>query len=461
MNARALPNRSTARFGLRVNFSWMLVGSVVYSACQWGELVVLTKLGSPVMVGQFALGLSIVVPVMAFATLKTRLVQATDADADYTYADYLTLRLVTTALALMVIIGLALFVDYDQSTALVIIAVGAAKGIESLSDIIYGLFQQHERMDRMAKSLLLRGPLALVALGLGVFLTGSVVWGAVGMAAVWLAVLVLYDLRNAARTLAPASGTARTRVHWTQAVQLSRSPRRLANLAWLALPLGIVVALESFGTNIPRYFVERELGLYFLGIFAAMAYLKRAGIVVITALGLSASSRLSVYYAGGEWRAFRSLLLRLVGLGAFIGGAGLLLTALFGRPVMTLMYQPEYALYQSVLMVIVAAAAIDFIGTGADYGVTATRHFRQQMMLFIIVTASTLAAAALLVPAYGLMGAAVALLIAAIVRLAGNGVIVLLALRGRANGADGLTAAVPFSLRAMIDREDEPPHQTD
>jgi O-antigen/teichoic acid export membrane protein len=238
-----------------------------------------------------------------------------------------------------------------------------------------------------------------------------------------------YDLRHAAWASDPDQIAGAPQPHWLQGFQISRNRSALLSLAWLALPLGIVVTLESLATNIPRYFVERELGLYFLGIFAAMAYLKRAGIVVITALGLSASSRLSIHYAAGNKRGFRSLLLRLVGLGGLIGAAGLLLTALFGRQVMTIMYRPEYALYQDVLLVIVAAAAIDFIGTGADYGVTATRHFRQQMVLFAVIIVCMVIASAVLVPAHGLMGAAEALLITAVVRVAGNGLIVWAALR--------------------------------
>jgi hypothetical protein len=37
---------------LRWNFSWTFVGNIIYSACQWGMLVVLAKIGNPEMVGQ-------------------------------------------------------------------------------------------------------------------------------------------------------------------------------------------------------------------------------------------------------------------------------------------------------------------------------------------------------------------------------------------------------------------------
>ncbi len=64
---------------LRSNFVWTLSGNLVYAACQWGMLVVLARMGNAEMVGQFALALSIITPVLMFTNLQLRSVQATDA----------------------------------------------------------------------------------------------------------------------------------------------------------------------------------------------------------------------------------------------------------------------------------------------------------------------------------------------------------------------------------------------
>lgn len=130
-------------------------------------LVVLAKLGSPQSVGQFVLGLAIVVPIMSFGTMKTRLVQATDAKREYLFKDYLGLRIITTVIASIAVVVITYMFGYQRETTLVILAVTAAKAFESISDVIYGLLQQRERMDFVSKSLLIRGPLALIGLGLG------------------------------------------------------------------------------------------------------------------------------------------------------------------------------------------------------------------------------------------------------------------------------------------------------
>src|SRR5208283_4635069 len=143
--------------------------------CNWGILMVLAKLGSPEWVGQFALGLALTAPVIMLTNLQLRVIQATDARREYRFGHYLALRLVTTALSLFVIAGIAC--GYRLGTALVILAVGLAKAFASLSDVVYGLLQAHERMDRIALSMMIKGQLSLAALGATVFFTGSIVWG--------------------------------------------------------------------------------------------------------------------------------------------------------------------------------------------------------------------------------------------------------------------------------------------
>ncbi|MEP6934845.1 MAG: lipopolysaccharide biosynthesis protein, partial [Nitrospirota bacterium] len=164
------------------NFSWTISGDVIYAACQWGMLIVLAKLGSPEMVGQFALGLAVTAPVIIFANLALRQIQSTDVRNEFEFGDYLALRLLTTGLALLVILGIAGFAGYRREAVLVILALGLAKAIEAISDIFYGILQRHEQMAFIAKSKIIKGPLSLLCLAILVYVTESVHWAAIGLA---------------------------------------------------------------------------------------------------------------------------------------------------------------------------------------------------------------------------------------------------------------------------------------
>jgi len=401
---------------LRSNFSWTFAGNVVYAGCQWGMLMVLAKLGSPEWVGQFALGLALTAPIIMLTNLQLRAIQATDARREYRFGHYLALRLATTALSFLVIAGIAC--GYRLETALVILAVGLAKAFESMSDVVYGLLQAHERMDRIALSMMIKGPLSLVALGLVVYLTASIAWGALALAGVWGLLLITYDIPNGIRLLDGEEGFGPC---WDF---LS-----LARLAWLALPLGIVMMLISLNANIPRYFIERYRGERELGIFAALAYLMVAGNTVVSALGQSASPRLAHYHTQGDGHAFRQLLIKLVGLGAGMGVVALLVALIAGREILTTLYRPEYAQHAELFTWMSVHATTLYLASFLGYGMTAARHFRSQIPLFGLCVITAALGCLWLVPRFGLLGAVWASLAASILQLVGSVAIIAFALR--------------------------------
>ena len=333
------------------------------------------------------------------------------------------MRLITFTLALLIIAGIVGVSGYQRETAQVILVIGLAKGFDSISDIFYGLAQKYERMDRIAISLMLRGPLSLLGMGLGVYLTSQVFWGAVGFAVAWGLVMILYDLQSGRfilKSLAQGSigsnppterGNESIRPHWCF--------RTLIRLARLALPLGLVMMLMSLNNNVPRYFIKHSFGEGELGIFAALASITGMGIIVIYALGHSASPRLAKYYAAGNKAAFLSLLAKIVMLGAIIGVAGIVVVLLGGKTLITLLFHPEYAEHTDVLLWLMISGGVSYVAHYITTGITAAKYLRIQTPIYALATMSSVIACFWLIPAFGLMGAPLALLLAAFVQLLG------------------------------------------
>lgn len=403
---------------LRRNFSWTFIGNLIYSGCQWGMLVVLAKLGNPEMVGTFTLGLAVTAPVMMFSNLQLRDIQTTDAKNHYLFNDYLGLRLITTGLALPIILWITLATGYKGETAIVIILIGFAKGLESISDVFYGLLQKHEKMDRMAVSVMMKGPLSLLMLSIGTYISGSIVWGVLGLVIAWACILLIWDIPSyrwlinkfTSEGEIPDSLEGKTATPRWQLGTIRR-------LIWLSLPLGLVMMLISLNANIPRYFLEHSLGKKELGVFAALAYLIVAGNMVVSALGGAARPRLAKYYAGGNVSAYQKLLLQLVAIACLLGLSGILVAWVAGGQILTIVYQPEYAKYTELLIWLMVTAGIGYVSSFLGEGMTAARYFRTQIPLFIIVTSTSAIASCWFIPRNGLKGAAIALMIAEIVRI--------------------------------------------
>jgi O-antigen/teichoic acid export membrane protein len=392
---------------LRLNFSWTLVGNIVYAGTQWGILVLLARLGNPEAVGQFSLGLAIVAPIMLFANLQLRAVQATDARLQFQFRDYAGFRILLTVMAVSVIFGVSGAL-YRGETALTIAAFALSKGIESLSDVVYGLWQQQERMDLIAKSLMLRGVLALIATAV-CFAVFHTVWIAVcGMTVAWAGVFAAFDVRRGVR-VAREMG---------QSVIPRFSGSRMKQLVGLSLPLGIVSMLLSLNANIPRYMISHFRSVRELGIFSALGYILMAGTMIVGALGQSATPRLALYASQGRTREFRGLSYRLLLIGMTLGICGVVAALAFGRQIVALIYGREYAQNHELFLWLMAAAAAGYMASFAGYSLTAARHFQVQMPLFSFITALTLVLCYVMVKAGGPVGAAKGLAVIGLVQLA-------------------------------------------
>ncbi|MGA7240359.1 MAG: hypothetical protein WBY44_32040 [Bryobacteraceae bacterium] len=408
---------ATPGLSLRSNFAWILTGNVVYAICQCGAIVALAKLGSSSMVGQFSLGLAIAAPVLMFTNLNLRAVQATDARRTYSFGEYLRLRIAMTLAGLAVIAGIVLLGNYGRQTAMVILTVALAKGIETVSDVHYGLFQLNDRLDQSGRSMIIRGILSVAALSAGIYVMRSLLWGCAGMALVWLGALMFFDARQGRRFAAApqepvylaglASGSCR------RGLRLARS----WDLTRMALPLGIATTMAALNLNMPRYFIHARLGDRELGIYSAMAYATVPMILVSDSLGHSVVPRLARFYAGARLAEYRALLLKMLAVGACLGIAGLTGAQLLGARLLSLFFGSEYAAHSRTFVVLILAAAIYCVACMFTSAITSARRFMIQPPIYVLVAASNAAACAIWVPAAGLAGGATAMVVAATVHL--------------------------------------------
>lgn len=387
---------------LRANAGWALAGNLGYAACQCAVLMVLAKLASTEDVGRFALALALTAPVMIAASLQLRVVQATDARGEHAFGAYLGVRLVATALAFALILALACAAGYPRATIALVALVALAKSFEAVSDVIFGLLQQHEDLRRVALSMLAKGALSVAAMACVLRTTGDLLLATLAMALAWGATLLCFDL-PAARRLADL----RPSFEW----------RVLSRLAWTALPMGAVAGLQSLMTNVPRYAIEAHGGPRALGYFAGIAYLITAGNQPMMALWAAVSPRSAQLFVGDRaayFRLVRRTILLAAGMGAAtIGGA-----AALGAPVLARVYTPEYAAHADVLVWLAVAAAVGYQASALSSHITAARRFPEQLGVALVMLAVSWGASGLLVPRFGLTGAAWALLAATLVQTA-------------------------------------------
>ncbi len=400
---------------LRTDFTWVLSGNLLYSACQWGIIVALAKLGNPEQVGEYALGMAVSAPIVLFANLQLRALLVSELRDRFTFGQYLTFRLASLGAALLLVAGAVACMQTDWRLGGIVVLVGFAQALEFVSETYYGFMQKHERMDRIAGSLLLKGPLSLTALCGVMYITRSIVWALIGLAFGRLLVLLVWDSRLDFAKEERSGFTVR--LEWNSGEMLT--------LLRMALPLGFISMLISLNLSIPRYFVEVHSGSAELGIFSAIASLLTAGNLVVSAFGQSIFLPVARACAALDRAKYRGYVVMAAALGGSLGGVAILGAMLFGRAILTHLFRPEYGERPDILVRLMIAGTIMFIASGLGYVITAAGRLRPQIPMLLAAGIAAAATSAWSIPRYGLNGAADAALAAAFVQLMGTGAILL------------------------------------
>jgi O-antigen/teichoic acid export membrane protein len=197
----------------------------------------------------------------------------------------------------------------------------------------------------------------------------------------------------------------------------------------VSFPLGVVVLLTTLNSSVPSYFIKQALGERDLGIFTAIGFVISVGNMAVVSLGQSAFTRLARLYVVGNLVAFGSLLAKLLAFGAALGVSGMIISKVAGREILTLLFRPEYAERADLLPWIMAVGGVLFMAQVLGFGMTAAGYYNSQVILNILANLSLFAACYWLVARLGLLGATFAMLIAAIVQLAGSALVLIRGMR--------------------------------
>jgi O-antigen/teichoic acid export membrane protein len=293
---------------------------------------------------------------------------------------------------------------------------GCNQAVVMVADMYQGVMQKQERMDLLSISNVIQGGASLIAAVGMATLTHSIFWVVLGMLIARSLVLFLYHIPQARAVQAESGSTRPGPLVTRSAFLLGMNASRLWRLARTALPLSVVALLINLHLHIPRYFLAGS-GEDAVGYFAAIASLASMPDLVIAALGQSAVRQLAVRYASSQ-RDYLVLVGRLLAIGALLGLIGVAAAMILGRPVLALLFRPEYAESANVFVWLMAARMALNVQSFLGYAMTAARWFKLQVWTYGLMLVSLFIAAWVLIPGWGSLGAAWATLVSACITVA-------------------------------------------
>lgn len=398
-----ITNNTITQKSLKKNFSFVFFSNLFFSLSQWGVLISIARFGDVEMVGQYTLGLAIISPMLMLTNLKIETIYITDKDNVYKFADYFTLRIITSIFTLILLVSSLAFMSNNSETLIVITLVGIYKIIEAISEILYASMQKEEHVSAIAISKIIKGSLTLLITTVVLYLTSNLIISLFFIIIIYFTTLLTFDLPKSLKF---------------QEVYFKIITTNLRQIAILSLPLGIVYLLISLNTNLPRYFVEHYFSVETLGYFAAISYVVTNNINIFTnALNKIIIPRFSNLLYENKTEQARKLLKKLDLLGGGLGAIGFLGVYLFGEEILSVIYGKEYSDYSDLFSILMLSSPFIFISTFHSCYIYAAKFFKIQPFLGVIWIISTFLAGLLIIPEWGIIGVGYTVVFGSIVQL--------------------------------------------
>jgi len=197
------------------------------------------------------------------------------------------------------------------------------------------------------------------------------------------------------------------------------------------LPLGLGVLMSALYFRIDIYFIERWHGLEAVGGYNAVFRLVEAARLLPAAV-MAVTFPLLV-------KSATTGLVRRIGAWLTLAGTALALASVVGAPaIVTTVYGVPYAYTAPAFAVLALALPLFFLNYALTHQVIGWDGQRAYLLIAVAALAANLAANVLLVPARGMVGAAIATVITELVVTAGC----VLALRMQMKAADRRTTVI-------------------
>lgn len=415
---------------MKRNTAWAFAGNSVYAGCQWVVFVLLVKALKVEEAGAFAYATAVTGPIFVLANVRLRILLATGIESPGGFSDYLNARLLTTAAAVLLSLGIGATVSPQVGSFSVLAIMAMGRACDAVSDLCHGLFQRELDMRCAAIGIAINGLLSVALVGLALVISSSLLLATTAYAIGSFIALWAWDLPRAARLHDGGAPVA-----LADAARRRSAMRSAWRLITTGLPLGLSSAIGSVQTNVPRYVIASYLGPAMLGRFAAISYITMIGHLVVNATSQAALPILArdARTSGSRYQKHLGSLVA----GTIVIGALLVIAAyVFGRPVLAFVYGKEYSDYAGVLIWLVAATVVTFASVFLGTGTAARHRFGSQFLISATSLVLVAAVTAPLVSRYGLEGAAWALVAGAIVEFSAYAALAFRDLKGAA-------AAVP------------------
>ncbi len=370
-------------------------GSIFYYFCQWLLTILIVRItGSYEDTGIFQLAISITNVFQIIACFVPRTFQISDR-GEYSAGIYIGLRLLTSALALVLCILYAAVLRYDGTVLTCIALYMVLKVSESVSDVLRTFAQIRSRMDCEFVSYVVRGLAGTLVFTAVLYWKRDLRWAMLGMAAVSCVLVGLLDVYYAGKFVP---------------VRPESDLPKYGDMVRRCFPVIITTVLITAFATVPRQMLERTYGTEMMGYYGAVSSPIAVVQLLARSLLMPLLSRLSDDLERSDTKRVRKTVWTVLAslcLLWLIASAG---ARLLGEPVYVLIYGEPIREYCYTMYPLIACSVACVAGMFVTDLITVMRRQVQGMYASLLASVLLLLCAPALIRAFGLNGASWAML---------------------------------------------------
>lgn len=318
--------------------------------------------------GIFSIGYSLATQLLIVGKYNIRNFQVTDQTEEYQFKDYYYTRVVTSFLMLLLLAGYIvigyLFKNYTLEKSFIIIIIVVTKIIDSIEDVILGMYQQNGRLDIAAKCFGIRVILSILVSTLLIILLNSLEVALLCNFVLTLLVCIIFIKLTYSNFRCPIDGVNKKAV-----VELLR----------VCLPLFVGAFCSIYTINAPKYAIDGILSDSMQAIYGFISLPAMMIYIFTSAIFQSQVVHMSTKWIKKDCKGFNRIVMQQTVLLLIVSLIAFMFCNWLGIPILSFIYRTNLYPYHTEFMLLFFGGV--FLGISALLSTALTVIRKQNYVL--------------------------------------------------------------------------------
>ena len=368
---------------------WNTLGVSLNSFLIMLLLIVITRINGIKISGYFSFAFSFCAIIQTITTYGGRNYQASDIDNKIEDNSYLSTKVITTIIGIIISIIYFLIFKQAKETILFILLIMVIKIIETFSDVFYAVLQKNNQLDVVGKSYALKNIIGFIAFTAIDYFTNDIIFSITGMIAINILLFIVYDYRKT--------------------LKISKPKISINSKCFLVLKECFYFFFYNFLilliANISRFTVNNLLSAKELGYYGILIMIPSIMTLFGQFLITPSLVSLSKLYKRNDIKSFIKELRKVFIFSIVISVVFIICAYFLGEPVLSILYSISFKGYKIIFIEFILTGLFNAFTLIISNALTIMRKTKYQVCLYIITLTLGITSSYLLTKNYGFNGA--------------------------------------------------------